>query len=148
MLKAMVSAGAPWACVGCSTPRGGAASLSQDRSIRASALAGDSLSNVGAGCSASARTPTACCAAAPRARRGARQTNWGCFNVSRIHRKAVFVGWGDDCYSHNNLGDGPKGHCKKHLIGTGDDVRCLVKHWLLLRHAVDSDRGDARTCHR
>ena len=80
-----------------------------------------------------------------RPRRGRRQQNWGCFNISKIKKHGVFVGWGGDCYRHSNADDGPKTHCKKQLTGTGDDVRCLVKHWLVLGHSVSVDDADART---
>ena len=46
------------------------------------------------------------------------------------------------------MGDGKKVHCKKQLTGTGDSVRRLIKHWLLLGHSVDDGQDDARTKHR
>lgn len=76
--------------------------------------------------------------------------NWGPFNLSKIHRRGVQVGWGAVCGRHNDAGDRPGSQCKKQLAycGSSDEEAIkLLKIWLMKGLEIDVDTELARSDH-
>lgn len=82
--------------------------------------------------------------------------SWGGFQLAKVYRQGVQIGWGITCGLHKNEGDSIGACCKKQITfgGSGgaaggalSDTDCIValKSWLVLGFVLSGN--DQRTQH-
>ena len=105
--------------------------------------------------------PSSAGAAGPKALacpREDRQEIWGEFSIAPLHRRIdgqkVHIGWGANCWKHNDSSDCSGARCQKQVTCPPnssqealDEVRRLAKVWLLMGRGLPADASNSRSWH-